>query len=255
MGEFSILTIKLLFLFLPGIIFCLVYERITFHTKIQDNLKIFSVHAFVWSIILYYLYTKFSSNEVYFLKDLLNTNSNTLHINEIYSVSILSLALAIFAAWIKNQHIFENFRTKSFWLNFINKHEKKILKFNITYYTLDVHYLFQILNPFKICQGDVWSNIFNTEDNDMKWVIIHDGLLNLIYEGWVYKYSDTYKENEIFIRDVIVFNQEYKELRRISGLYITRNSENLTIEFPTLKSTGAINRYKENKNEQRKTKK
>lgn len=52
-----------------------------------------------------------------------------------------------------------------------------------------------------------------------------------------------------------MFNQEYKELRRISGLYITRNSENLTIEFPTLKSTGAINRYKENKNEQRKTKK
>ena len=44
-----------------------------------------------------------------------------------------------------------------------------------------------------------------------------------------------HKDNELFLRDVAVLNNEDgRELYQVPGLYISRNPEEITIEFPGL---------------------
>lgn len=251
MGEFSILTIKLLFLFLPGIVYCLVYDMITFHQKKEFNY--FIIHSFIFGVISYFIYgvitfiKEQSFNEIHFLKDLLNNNAK-LHINEIFYATIIGFVLSIFIAWLKNQSVFKNILNKDFYKNFYNIERKNIdkwiLKFSMPIISINFKNILNFLNPFKVCQGDVWNNIFNSNDDDTKWVTIEDHFLKQKYEGWVYKYSDTYKENELFLKDVIIYDEQGHEVKRTPGLYIARKPEEITIEFFAIKPTELIYRYK-----------
>ena len=69
----SITTIKILLLFFPGIIYCLVHEKITFHPKREFNY--FLLRSFVFGVISYITYGIISVifqgkdlEDVYFLK-------------------------------------------------------------------------------------------------------------------------------------------------------------------------------------------
>ena len=54
MNEFSITTVKILLLFLPGIIYCLIHEKITFHPKREFNY--FLIRSFVFGVVSYFIY-------------------------------------------------------------------------------------------------------------------------------------------------------------------------------------------------------
>lgn len=264
MTEFSILTIKLLFLFLPGIIFSLVYEKITFHTKKEFNY--FIIHSFIFGVLSYFIYGLYlkifhsnpSKQEIYFLQDLLKSDSNVLHIKEIFIASIIGLFLSILIAWFKNQHVIENLKKVEFYKQFFSIKMKPIIcpflfikcpKFTAPYLEIKFKNIIKFLNPFKTCEHDVWYNLFNNDNDNMKWVSITDNAQKLRYEGWVAKYSYSYKENELFIRDVIVYNEDDDEIKRVPGIYLSRNADNLTVEFIAMEATDLIDRYKGDEND------
>lgn len=259
----SITTIKILLLFFPGIIYCLVHEKITFHPKREFNY--FLLRSFVFGVISYITYGIISVifqgkdlEDVYFLKYLTSSKDiDYIQVYEIFFASCIAVIIAIVYAWFKNQCVFANIFNKDFYNKFFEKKyyaihcpfkkkECEILK--IPYIKINLGNILKFFNPFKVCENDVWNAIFNSNDPDMRWVSISDNKLKLRYEGWVYKYSDNFKENELFLKDVIVFDEDDEELKRLPGLYITRKSDEITIEFFALEPTELIDRYKEKKN-------
>ncbi|HDR5278537.1 TPA: hypothetical protein QCS28_005949 [Bacillus thuringiensis] len=82
-------------------------------------------------------------------------------------------------------------------------------------------------------QLDVWSYVLDSPDID--WVIIRDLENDLMYQGWIEAFSDTYDTNELFIRDVKVYkNSTAEELYFMQGIYITKDKTNLIMEFPQI---------------------
>ncbi|ACJ82891.1 conserved hypothetical protein (plasmid) [Bacillus cereus AH187] len=83
----------------------------------------------------------------------------------------------------------------------------------------------------KFGQLDVWSYVFDSPQS--VWVIIRDLENDLMYQGWVEAFSDTFDNNELFIRDVDVYrNSDAQKLYSMQAVYITKDKSNLIIEFP-----------------------
>ena len=57
-----------------------------------------------------------------------------------------------------------------------------------------------------------------------------------------------FKENELFLKDVIVYDEDDEELKRLPGLYITRKPDDITIEFFAIQPTELIDRYDKEEN-------
>jgi len=209
--EISEFTIRLILLFLPGIISFLVIEKLTvmkergpfYFVMYTFILGFFSYFMFVFILWLVNLLPRVSiDTDVKFLKALLNTEEN-IDVNEILWISILSLVNGFILSFIINKKYFHRLAQK-----------------------------FKITNKFA--DLDVWSYVLNSPD-DTQWVTVRDIKNDLVYEGWVEAFSDTVKENELFIRDVIVSNNTTgKELYKVPGLYFSRNPQEVTIEFRKL---------------------
>jgi hypothetical protein len=81
---------------------------------------------------------------------------------------------------------------------------------------------------------DIWSHIMNQKITP--WVVVRDIENDLMYEGWVQLFSDSTERDELFLRDVKVFtNKSAQELYDVPALYLPKNRQNLTIEFPIMK--------------------
>ena len=114
MDILSITTIKILLLFFPGIIYCLVHEKITFHPKREFNY--FLIRSFVFGVLSYFVYGMYITifqgktlEDVVFLKYITSaTKIDELQVYEIFYASICATTWAIIYAWLKNQHVFEN---------------------------------------------------------------------------------------------------------------------------------------------------
>jgi hypothetical protein len=52
---------------------------------------------------------------------------------------------------------------------------------------------------------DVWSHTFNSSDLTDRWVVVRDFARDLAYEGWVSAFSDTAADNELLLREVVVY--------------------------------------------------
>jgi uncharacterized membrane protein len=77
---------------------------------------------------------------------------------------------------------------------------------------------------------DVWARVFNSPD--ILWITVRDFERDLVYDGWVQAFSDTYDANELFIRDVKVFQSSTSlPLYELDGVYIARSKDTLTIEI------------------------
>ncbi len=208
MGEFSILTIKLLFLFLPGIIYCLLYERWNFCPKKEFNM--FIIHSFLWGVYsysIYYMIIKLFKikQEIFFIGDILNTQTGSIHYNEIlWACLIAFITVYIISHW-KTHHI-----------------NKKIFKKST--YTEPVGFLdfFRKLTPTNIEHSlGVWDCVFDNlfEDNST-WIKVYYPKGNRIYYGYLDKYSDTVKDNELYLTDVKVQDINGIEIKHVDGLYI-----------------------------------
>jgi len=219
--EISEFSIRIILLFLPGIIAKLIIESLTVYK--EKRLFYFTIYSLVLGFFSYFCYIYFLKSinllpfisiqtDVQFLKALLDTK-NTIDIIEVLNVSIFSIFIGLFFSFAINRKYF--------------------------------HRIAQSLKiTRKFAEMDVWQYLFNST-NSTEWITVRDIKNNLMYEGWVQAFSDTVTENELFLRDVMVFNNTTGDkLYEVPGLYISRNKDEITIEFTALEFTDSIKRSK-----------
>ncbi|WP_255301356.1 DUF6338 family protein [Bacillus thuringiensis] len=211
MNDISELTIRLLLIFFPGIISLLIIDTLTPH-RVRE-FKMFLLHSFILGLASYFLlYVFISINnffvimkgliptwKVSFLNSLVNKQAS-IDIKEVVIATIVAILLAFAISTILNR-------------KFLHKLAKKM----------------GISKKFG--QLDVWSYVFDSPE--AVWVIIRDLENDLMYQGWVEAFSDTFDNNELFIRDVDVYrNSDAQLLYSMQAVYITKDKSNLVIEFP-----------------------
>jgi hypothetical protein len=209
----------------PGIISLLIIEKLSFHKEY----RLFQI--LIYSLILgfanyCFYYSILEGVNGIFHKDhpctffiALSDNSIKLDFGEIALVSLLALLTGYIVTALIN-------------LKILNR----------------LGLFFRVTKKFG--DLDVWSYVMNSKNTE--WVVIRDQQRDLMYEGWVELFSDSTEQDELLLRDVIVFtNSTGKELYRTPGLYLPKRRENITIEFPGLKYTEFIDRptQKERKND------
>lgn len=204
------LTIRLLLLFFPGIIAALVITNLTTHKRPNFNLLI--LYSFILGLLSYFttnsllalngLFLKFngvqSRKELTFFKSLTDPTV-LISMKEIMFVSLISIVLSLVISLVINRG----------WFHKIARAMK-------------------VTNQFG--EKDVWQHLFNSPD--IGWVTVRDLENNLMYQGYVGAFSDTFMENELLLKDVKVYYGETGEyLYDLKILYITRDIRKLTVEI------------------------
>jgi hypothetical protein len=214
--EFSEFTLKIILLFLPGIVSFLIVDKLTNHKEFK--LYQILIYSLLFGFFCYYFYYLLIivwkilfKGEIYFsFFNALIDKESVLDFKEIAYVTMLSIFVGFISTAFINYKILNKFARK----------------FKITKKFSDI---------------DVWSYLMNSENTE--WVVIRDIKNDLMYEGWIKAFSDSTEKDELFLQDVKVYkNSTAEELYMIPGLYLPVKRENLVIEFPGLEYTEFIKR-------------
>lgn len=208
-------TLRLIVIFLPGLIAFIIVEQLTVNKETAPYR--FFINALMMGFLCYLLYYPFSLIPVLNLKfsfiASLSSNKVPLDFKEIGVVVLLAIPMGLVVSLFINRKYLHK---AAQWLKVTN----------------------------KFGDHDVWSYILNSEIPG--WVVIRDKDSDLMYEGWIQATSDSTDKDELFLRDVKVFSNSTGELfYEVPGLYLPRNRESLIIEFPALRhgaSDGERNR-------------
>lgn len=222
--EASSLTLRLLLLFLPGIICFLIVEALTIHRERRTHHVI--VHSFVFGVLTYFVYALFimlslaaslvwdttqthivrPADRLWFLK-VAETDNATVDFGGVVLVTLLAVPLGYVVSAVINRK----------WLHKI-AHRCKVSN--------------------KFGDLDLWEFVFNSTDPAMSWVVVRDIANDLAYEGWVEKFSDTGDPCEIVLRDVAVFrNLSGTFLYNTPAVYLARSRTAISVEFPRVEFT------------------
>jgi hypothetical protein len=79
---------------------------------------------------------------------------------------------------------------------------------------------------------DVWDFMFNSGRPEVEYVHVRDFEKKLVYCGWVEAWSESEKQRELVIKDVIVYDIEGNFLFETARVYLARKADNIDIEFP-----------------------
>ncbi|WP_409295052.1 DUF6338 family protein [Peribacillus sp. SCS-26] len=203
--EFSEFAVRLLLIFFPGMLAVLAYEAFTRRQKREFN--VFITYSFLFGFLAYFsLYLLIELlrllgidiHQITFLEYVFNSEA-PIAIREVIYGSLIALIFSVIWSY--------GYRYK--WMQRIAVAARMSKQFH---------------------EKDVWSEVFNMEETP--WVVIRDYDTDRMFQGWVAYYSDSYQENELFLRDVIVYeNTSGRQLYEVPGLYLTRDSASLHIEF------------------------
>jgi len=209
MPNFDVTQLALLFF--PGIIARILLGRLLFYKN--DSAFYFILHSFVLGIISYivlymirFLLNKIGAiciNNIYEITFIsIIDRKNGIDIFEVFYATAISIPLAIIISYIE---------TKKY-LNNIARYAKISARFS---------------------EPDVWGYVLNSETlNYIEWVTLRDKKNNLIYQGKVRAFSDSFKEAEILLEDVLVFNNDTGEkLYHVDALYLTLETSNIEMQF------------------------
>lgn len=79
---------------------------------------------------------------------------------------------------------------------------------------------------------DAWAFLMTSLDVP-PWVIVRDLEHDVMYTGYVQLFSDSGERDELFLREVTVYqNSTAEEWYQMAGLYLPRSRRDLLIEFP-----------------------
>lgn len=215
--QLSEFTLRIILLFIPGIISFIIIDKLTVHKEAKiHTILINSLLLGFTSYFSYYLIIntinilKKEDINFLFLKALTNPTGN-INFREIVFVTLIAIIIGFIFTYAINYKILHKFAA-------------------------------MIKASNKFGDMDVWSYIMNSKDK-IDWIVIRDIEHDLMYEGRIEVFSDSTEIDELFLSDVIVYkNTTGEELYRIPGLYLPRKREKLTIEFPSLKFSPAIER-------------
>lgn len=101
-----------------------------------------------------------------------------------------------------------------------------------TNYKLVTKFLQRIGSTKRYGDEDVWEYMFNSGRAEVEYIHFRDFDKKLAYAGWVEVWSNSEKQRELVLRDVIVYDFEGKELFETARVYLARKADNIDIEFP-----------------------
>ena len=78
---------------------------------------------------------------------------------------------------------------------------------------------------------DVWDLTFSRLQAEVEYVHVRDLERGITYAGWVRAYSETGKQRELLLRDVIVWDKANNNID-VPLLYLARDGSDIHIEFP-----------------------
>ncbi len=206
--QLSELTIRIILLFLPGVICWFFLEKLIISRK--REFSYFIIYSFLLAFLSYFTYYSIvyllklipalNTPDVKFFSLLLNLDKPLGEgiLFEIFLVSLTAFLLALGLSLIINNRIFHKI--------FLNKISR------------------------RFPEPDLWSFIFNR--NDKYWIDLRDFKNKKIYRGQIFSYSDTISSIvELYLTKVKVYEEDGGEEYEVPGLYIARNSDDITIEF------------------------
>ncbi len=218
--ELTDFTLRILLIFIPGIISLIVIQAFTVHKEIKPYK--FIIYSLLLGFISYFFYyiinliiNTFDNEKLTFsffktfFKTLFNKNEEInikeINVKEIISVSFLSVIMGCIYSFLDKHKIFHRMAQK-----------------------LHITKKFGDLN--------VWSYLMNSKLPE--WVRIIDIKNDLTYEGWVHAFSDATEPDEIFLRDVKVYQTSIsKVIYETPALYLAQAKKNYLIEFPLINIT------------------
>lgn len=207
--QISEFAFRIILIFIPGIITCVVVDSLTFHKKTTGyGVLLKSLMLGFLCYLLYFLLTKLGLNngEFHFVRSL-SDKAEKLDFTEISFVTLLSLPVGLLVTYFINYKILHHLA-----------HSLRVSR--------------------KFGDLDVWSYLMNSRMEP--WVVVRDLAGDLIYEGWIEAFSESSDETELFLRDVKVYrNSTGEELYDTPSLYLAKKRETLTVEFSLVDSSGA----------------
>jgi hypothetical protein len=97
---------------------------------------------------------------------------------------------------------------------------------------------------------DVWGIVFNA--TRIQYATVRDYKHDLVFDGWVEFFSDDAKTSELFLRDVAVHRNSSGQLMySVGGLYICIDPKEMGIEFRDIPLTSAFQPQQNDTNAQR----
>lgn len=79
---------------------------------------------------------------------------------------------------------------------------------------------------------DLWEFMFNSRRAEVEYVNFRDFDKRLAYTGYVEAFSESEKQRELVLRDVIVYDFDGTVIMQTPRVYIAREAKNIDIEFP-----------------------
>jgi hypothetical protein len=79
---------------------------------------------------------------------------------------------------------------------------------------------------------DVWDFTFNSGRAEVEYIHLRDFEKKITYAGWVEAFSETEKQRELRLRDVIVYDFDGEVLFETPRVYLARKMDNIDTEFP-----------------------
>ncbi len=200
--EISDLTVRILFLFLPGIICSVIVDIFTVHRP--KDVFHYLLESFIYGVLSYFIYwlwlkLPFTENKPMNFMYALFDNNKVIVYKEIFCGCIAAVLLGISITYIST-------------------------------YKLHTRLAHRIKMTKKFGELDVWGYTFNSKN--IEYVTVRDHKNNLVYDGWVQSFSDDSKNAELLLRDVSIYkNDTAEQLYQIGAIYLSLNKEDIAIEF------------------------
>lgn len=205
------LLIRIIFLAVPGILSYMLFRKLAGRIKREKWEELCQVVLF--SLMIYGTYSILvwlrglcveSPTEVTFFKAVLDEKV-AIEWREIIIASLLGVPIAFVASAIHTYKLLNSFGR-----------------------------LIRVTRHFG--DEDVWDYFHNLPDIPKhEWVMVRDHKINLLYFGWILAYSDSYKDRELLMGDVSVFdNNSGDQIYEVERLYFCRDKHDLTIEIPRI---------------------
>ena len=209
---FSELTIRVVLLFIPGIISYIIIDKCV---TLKDRTKFhFVLYAFILGFLDYLTVEVLLSlsgpgQKLTFTKALVDNNID-IDMTEVKFASVVAILVGLTISAVLRRSLFHRFVAKL-----------KISR--------------------KISDPEIWGHVFNSQINP-PWVCVRDLANDLTYTGWVDCFSEDEEERAMFIREVEVKrNTSGEKLYDVPAIYLSKRKDNIIIEFLTIEYDEAIN--------------
>lgn len=214
-------TARILLLFAPGVICSLIFDALTVHGERKPFQ--FLIHSFIFGAASYTTYA---------LLWYLNSCCAQLLGDWALTVPVWPDNITILNALVDDDHE----------INFLEVAIAAALSAPVALAASYAHnhkFLYRAASSVKITKKfgdpDVWGYTFNSPD--IIFAVVRDLPNNLVYEGWIRAFSDIESPRELSLTDAVVYkNDTGEELYSVDAIYVSRNNEDWTIEFPALEA-------------------